>query len=62
MILVIVLITGFSAVVCGEVARRRGLRVPRWIALALVFGPLAIPFVLLVRDNSGTGGGQSASS
>lgn len=55
MILLITIVILGSVFVCGEAARRRGLSVPRWIALSLVFGPLAIPFVFLVRGKNTSG-------
>jgi len=49
MIAIITFIMLASVLLCGYVAKARGLSQPRWIAISLVFGPLAIPFVYLVR-------------
>ncbi|MCB1683665.1 MAG: hypothetical protein R3E82_13825 [Pseudomonadales bacterium] len=62
MIAIITLIILASVLLCGYVAKARGLSLPRWIAISLLFGPLAIPFVYLVRaGNEGEGGSGGAS-
>lgn len=52
MIAIISLIILASVLHCGYVAKARGLPLPRWIAISLVFGPLAIPFVYLARSGN----------
>ena len=48
MITILTVIILASVILCGYVAKARGLPVVRWVAISLVFGPLAIPFVYLV--------------
>jgi hypothetical protein len=47
--LLIILTTIGSAAGCGYMAARRGGAVKLWIVCGLVFGPFALPFVLLAR-------------
>lgn len=54
MVLILLLLMNLiGVVVCHAVARRRGSRhVVFWTTLGLLFGPLAIPFVLAMADAS----------
>lgn len=48
--LVIALVNLIGVVVCHSVARRRGSRkVVFWTTMGVLFGPLAIPFVLTMH-------------
>ncbi len=50
-----------SALVCYLVARYRSADRRLWTVLGLLFGPLAIPFVLFARP-AGTGSGERRDS
>lgn len=41
-----------SAIVCNQLAKARKLKASFWTAMGLLFGPLAIVFVLLSRGDS----------
>lgn len=49
MLYLILAVTLFCAAACYAVARRRGLDRRYWLILGLLAGPLALPFVFLVR-------------
>ena len=40
-----------SAVVCNQLAKARNLKASFWTAMGLLFGPLAIVFVLFTRGD-----------
>lgn len=42
-----------SAIICHAVARRRAANPVFWGVMGLVFGPLAIPFVLMAGTRQG---------
>ncbi len=44
----IIVVVIVSTAICHSVARHKNLSVRFWICLGAVFGPLAIPFVLLM--------------
>lgn len=46
----LVVITVISVGVCYYVAGQRGLSKPYWIFMGVLFGPIAIPFVFLVKS------------
>jgi hypothetical protein len=48
-ILILLAITVISAVICYYAAKRRGLNEPYWVFMGVLFGPLAVPFVFLVK-------------
>ncbi len=54
---ILVAVTIISVGICYYVAKQRGLSKPYWIFLGALFGPLAVPFVFLVKskrtDNDG---------
>ena len=62
--LLMTLINLVGVVICHSVARRRGSRkVVFWTTMGILFGPLAIPFVLKftrVPDARSIGAGQQA--
>ncbi len=47
--LLFILITLGGALGCGYLANRRGASVKFWVICGLVFGPIALPFVLFAR-------------
>lgn len=51
-IAIFVLTFGISAVICHFVAKNKGKNPVFWGVLGGVFGPLAIPFVLLLNSDS----------
>jgi len=50
--IVILLLILASTVVCYFVAKQRGAKVSYWVALGVVLGPLAIPFVFMAKPDS----------
>jgi len=50
--LMLLLINLVGVIVCHDVARSRGQKVLFWTTLGIVFGVLAIPFVLRTRVKS----------
>lgn len=48
-LLLILIPFGISLWVCHTVAKKRGLNLRFWHVMALMFGPLAIPFVFLAK-------------
>ena len=48
-IAILLLVTVASIVFCHQVAKRRGANPVFWGVMAVIFGPLAIPFVFLSR-------------
>ena len=53
-IVIIILILLASALICHQLAKRRGAQPVFWGVMGIVFGPLAIPFVFLARTGRGT--------
>ena len=43
-------VTIISAGICCYAARRRGLSTTYWVFMGALFGPLAVPFVFLVKS------------
>ena len=50
MALALVAIVVTSTAVCHSVAKKKGLNVQTWILAGALFGPFAIPFVLLMKS------------
>ena len=48
-LLLIIIPVLFSLWVCHVVAKKRGLNQRFWHIMALIFGPLAIPFIFLAK-------------
>ncbi len=48
--LLVMAITLFSAYVCFTVSKEKGLNSIFWLWMALIFGPLAIPFIYLSKS------------
>jgi len=44
-----IIMTILSAVICHQVARRRGAKAVFWGTMGVIFGPFAIPFVFLSK-------------
>ncbi len=49
-LILVVFITIFSAVICHKIAKRRGGNPVFWGVMGVLFGPLAIPFVFMLRN------------
>jgi len=47
--LLLILVTIGSALGCGYIAGRRNASVRFWVICGLIFGPFALPFVLLAN-------------
>lgn len=45
----LLVLVAVSALVCALVARKRGANVGLWLALGLLLGPLAVPFVFFAK-------------
>ncbi len=54
MALIIVAVVLISTGICHYVAKRKGFNVRWWIVAGALFGPLAIPFVLLIPGRETT--------
>lgn len=52
MIITLIALTIASGLICYITATHRGLNKHQWCAKGLLFGPFAIPFVLLVNTES----------
>jgi hypothetical protein len=52
MAIALVLVVVASAAICYSVAKKKNLNAATWVALAVVFGPLAIPFVLFWKPRT----------
>jgi hypothetical protein len=50
-IFLLLAITVISAAICYFAAKQRGLNKPYWVFMGVLFGPLAVPFVFLVKPN-----------
>lgn len=48
----LLLLTLVSTVVCYFVAKQRGAKTSYWVALGVILGPLAIPFVFMAKPDS----------
>jgi len=46
----ILLVGLVSVVTCYRVAKKRNARTSFWVAMAVLFGPLAIPFVFMSKS------------
>ena len=51
MLYLIVGLTAISIAACHLIARRKGLSVGFWVAMGLLLGPLALPFLLVAPSN-----------
>ena len=49
-IIALLLVGLVSVVTCYQVAKKRNAKTSFWVAMALLFGPLAIPFVFLSKS------------
>lgn len=49
-IIAILLVGLVSVVTCYLVAKKRNAKTPFWVAMAVLFGPLAIPFVFFSKS------------
>ncbi len=49
----LVVIVAICTGICYSVARKRGARVPFWVVMGALFGPLAIPFVFFSKPQPG---------
>ncbi|MBQ62378.1 MAG: hypothetical protein CMQ19_09915 [Gammaproteobacteria bacterium] len=52
-LIILATITIGSAAGCGYIAKRRGASLTFWIMCGLLFGPLALPFVLFAKAPAG---------
>jgi len=52
---VVVIVALLCVVICHTMARKRGLNPVLWGVMGAIFGPLAIPFVFLVKPKTGEG-------
>lgn len=48
-IYILLAVTVASIIICHSIAKSRGLKPVFWGVMGAIFGPLAIPFVLLVK-------------
>lgn len=46
----LIAITVISVGICYYTAKQRGISKPYWIFIGALFGPLAVPFVFLVKS------------
>jgi len=54
LLIALLVVTIASVVICHTVAKRRGLKPIFWGVMGAIFGPLAVPFVFLVKPQSQT--------
>lgn len=52
---VVVIVALLCVVICHTIAKKRGLNPVLWGVMGAIFGPLAIPFVFLVKPKTGEG-------
>jgi hypothetical protein len=52
MVYVLSLIVMLSTGICYVVAKRKSLNVQLWLCLGVLFGPFALPFLLLARSRA----------
>ena len=55
----LVAITVISVGVCYYVAKQRGFNKPYWIFMGALFGPLAVPFIFLVKPDRTSHDGEN---